>query len=659
MKSSAARLKQPGVAGLLLLLIGVCIVSMAGVATFYHLALGRVAQSASESSAAMQDELSSSHALVESLELTQNTLQKLLRQRDPDILETLVADLQERQNDLSRRLAAMGERGRLVRSEFDTWNAVCGQIVETSLRGENAEANSDLVNRLMPQSEKVLNEVRKINQASERQAMARRQMMRDDIARTRQDAMGGVALAAVFVLVGGLLLRKYVARGAGAVTALLGRMTSLSEANEALEERVRERTAEIERSNAQMAALHQSSLDCVLVLDDQWRIGEFNAAAERAFRCNRNNAFGRSIAQFVAFAGENRGEINIAHRGHFLGRQIEVLARRPDGSTFSAEMAITAAEFDGPALYIVFLRDISERKRAQAERDELNNRLLAASRQAGMAEVATGVLHNVGNVLNSVNVSANVVANTLRQSEVSSLIRVGEMITAHEQDLAAFLTSDERGKVVPRFIADLAQCMSEEQSLMLKELLNLSRGIEHIKQTVSAQQWLAKKGSVLTAIDPVRLMETALTMQGGAMARHEIEIVREFQSLPEIQLDTHKVLQILINLIGNAKQAVKAGQNTPRQIKLVVATARGDTGELVRFGVIDNGVGIAPENLTRIFGHGFTTKPEGHGFGLHSSANAARELGGLLTATSEGLGRGAAFTLELPIEVNKEQPCSL
>jgi signal transduction histidine kinase len=276
-----------------------------------------------------------------------------------------------------------------------------------------------------------------------------------------------------------------------------------------------------------------------------------------------------------------------------------------------------------------------------------------------MAEVATGVLHNVGNVLNSVNVSANVVANTLRQSEVSSLIRVGEMITAHEQDLAAFLTSDERGKVVPRFIADLAQCMSEEQSLMLKELLNLSRGIEHIKQTVSAQQWLAKKGSVLTAIDPVRLMETALTMQGGAMARHEIEIVREFQSLPEIQLDTHKVLQILINLIGNAKQAAKAGQNTPRQIKLVVAATRGDQGKVVRFGVIDNGVGIAPENLTRIFGHGFTTKPEGHGFGLHSSANAARELGGLLTATSEGLGRGAAFTLELPIEVNQEQPCSL
>src|SRR4029079_11565627 len=117
---------------------------------------------------------------------------------------------------------------------------------------------------------------------------------------------------------------------------------------------------------------------------------------------------------------------------------------------------------------------------------------------------------------------ATVVANKLRQSEVSSLSKVGEMIASHQADLATYLTADERGKMVPGFIIELAKCLGEEQNEMLSELSSLSKGIEHIKQTVSAQQSLAKKGSVLTTADSAQLMETALTMQGGALARHEV-----------------------------------------------------------------------------------------------------------------------------------------
>src|ERR1700722_11694527 len=132
---------------------------------------------------------------------------------------------------------------------------------------------------------------------------------------------------------------------------------------------------------------------------------------------------------------------------------------------------------DGPCLYIASLRDLTERKKAESDRDELNDRLLKASRHAGMAEVATGVLHNVGNVLNSVNVSASVVTNKLRQSEVSSLAKVSDMLRAHPSDLAEFLTQDERGKLVPGFISELAVCLGQEQSTMFDELSTLSKGI--------------------------------------------------------------------------------------------------------------------------------------------------------------------------------------
>ena len=653
MKSAVDKIKNAGVSGLLLVLVGVCVLSMAGVAAYYHMALGRVAREAAQSSEAVQNGLRSSHALVESLTLTQNALQTLLRERDPDVIEKLVDDLQIKQRDLSERIKRIGVGGREVESQFEAWSKARQQIVETFLRGDNAQANSELVNRLMPQSERVLAEVRKVNGANEKEAGERSTRAGAYVVKTRDRAIMVIAAVALIIAAGGAALRQQVARGTGAVAEALGRLTTLRAANEALEERVKERTAQIARSNAQMAAIYQTSLECIFVLDDQGRIIEFNPAAEQAFECGTHDAVGKRFGEFVtsgprgALHGNGNGN---GDRGALLGKRIEVTARRPDGTTFPAEMALTAAKIEGPALYIASLRDISERRRAEAERDDLNNRLLIASRQAGMNEVATGVLHNVGNVLNSVNVSATVITNKLKQSEVGSLAKVGEMIREHKQDLASFLTTDERGKMVPEFICDLAKCIGEEQEAMLAELTTLTKGVEHIKQTVCAQQSLARRGSVLSLVRPSELIEMAMTMQGRALVRHEIEVVRELEDVSAFPVDKHKVVQILINLISNAKHAVKAGSSHPRRITLGVESADTADGPRVRFVIKDNGVGIPPENMTKIFSHGFTTKKDGHGFGLHSAANSAKEMGGSLTAASDGPGHGATFTLEIPIE---------
>jgi two-component system NtrC family sensor kinase len=300
------------------------------------------------------------------------------------------------------------------------------------------------------------------------------------------------------------------------------------------------------------------------------------------------------------------------------------------------------------------LRELEAQRKAtqaaEAQREILQQRLLNASRDAGRAEVATGVLHNIGNVLNSMNTAASVINNTLAQSRTANLCKALAMLDEHREDLAAFLTSDERGQRLPSYLSKLAGVLAEEHKIMVAEMATFGRSLEHIAQVVQMQQTYAKSSTVRAPLRPADLMEDALQVNPVSIAQQDIEIVRDYTDIPTAWLDKHKVLQILINLISNASNVLKERQTQGRKLTLKIDQIS-IIGEkpLVRFRVIDNGSGIAPENLTRIFSHGFTTRKDGHGFGLHSSANAAREMGGSLTAASDGLNCGATFTLELPL----------
>jgi two-component system, NtrC family, sensor kinase len=289
--------------------------------------------------------------------------------------------------------------------------------------------------------------------------------------------------------------------------------------------------------------------------------------------------------------------------------------------------------------------EIVKRERAQTELEGIHSQLLVASRLAGMAEVATNVLHNVGNVLNSVNVSAHLVVTRMQKSGVSGLAKVVALLRAHESDLGTFMTADARGKHVVPHLENLSEHLEAEQAATVQELESLRGNIDHIKDIVTMQQSYAKVAGVQEILNVVDLVEDSLRLNAGALARHGVEVLRDFQGHPVVNLDKHKILQILVNLIRNAKYACDESGRTDRQVTLRVANLDGRAA----ISVIDNGVGIAPENLARIFNHGFTTRATGHGFGLHSGALAARDLGGSLTAHSDGPGLGARFTLELPL----------
>jgi len=294
--------------------------------------------------------------------------------------------------------------------------------------------------------------------------------------------------------------------------------------------------------------------------------------------------------------------------------------------------------------------DITEQKQAEEELDSLNRRLLESSRQAGMAEVATGVLHNVGNVLNSVNVSSTLICDQVRNSRAARLKDVVLLLNKNAPDLGNFITNDPKGKIIPGYLNSLSERLSAEQQDLLKELELLTKNVEHIKEIVAMQQNYARVSGIIESLSVRNLVEDALQMNAAALARHGILVIRDFHEVPVIAVDKHKVLQILVNLIRNAKYAIDAAARRDKRLSVII---RMNERTMIEVTVTDNGIGIAPENLTRIFSHGFTTKRDGHGFGLHSGALAAKEMGGSLTSFSEGVGKGATFVLQLPLNAQR------
>jgi signal transduction histidine kinase len=238
----------------------------------------------------------------------------------------------------------------------------------------------------------------------------------------------------------------------------------------------------------------------------------------------------------------------------------------------------------------------------------------------------------------------------VRSSKVTGISRLAALLEEHRNDLRAFFAQEHRTEQVFAYIKTLSQHLSSEHKTILDELGGLTRNIEHIKEIVAMQQNYAKVSGVVELYSAPTLVEDALRIHASGLQRHQVEVVRTFEEVPDVLLDKHKVLQILVNLIGNAKYALSEATPGRRRLTLGVQT---EPDNLIRISVADTGVGIAADNLTRIFSHGFTTRKNGHGFGLHSGFLAAREMGGALMVHSEGLGRGATFTLELPLNPNK------
>ncbi|MCU0784145.1 MAG: PAS domain-containing protein [Verrucomicrobia bacterium] len=408
---------------------------------------------------------------------------------------------------------------------------------------------------------------------------------------------------------------------------------------------------EVAYERSLLQALLENCPDCIYFKDAQSRFIRCSRSMLNLFHVESNDqVLGKTDFDFFAQEHARQAfedEQRIIRTGNPV---INLLEKEtwPDGhETWASTSKMLLRDAEGGIIGTFGIsRDVTAHKRSEAALEALHKELLTTSRQAGMAEVATGVLHNVGNVLNSVSVSATLVSDRLKQSKVANLCRATTMLREQNGRLVDFLTTDPKGKLLPDYLATLGDQLAGEQTGLIAEMTSVGQHIEHIKEIVAMQQTYAKVSGAYENLPAPGLVEDALRMNSAAFERHRIQVVREFdEKTPQVCVDRHKVLQILINLLRNAKYAMDA-QNTSDK-RLVIQVGQTPAGR-VKVTVSDNGIGIAPDSLIRIFNHGFTTKKDGHGFGLHSGANAAKEMGGCLTAHSDGPGQGATFTLELP-----------
>ena len=295
-------------------------------------------------------------------------------------------------------------------------------------------------------------------------------------------------------------------------------------------------------------------------------------------------------------------------------------------------------------------REIVEREHAEEELKVLQRQHIETARRVGQSEIASSVLHNVGNVLNSVNVSAGLISERLRDFGISDLSKATDIMEQHLDNLGNFVTQDERGKHLAPFLIDLSHQMTTDEEDLLQEVESLTKNVEHIRDIITLQQSHTGVSGLVQEASLADLIEDAIRINSSSAERHGIEIACDFEDVPIVAIDRQKLVQVLVNLVSNAKYALIHSDLPKKQMSVRMCHVAEDR---VRIDVQDNGIGIAEENLTRIFSHGFTTRKEGHGFGLHSASLAVKELDGELTVCSEGPGKGAIFSIVIPVQILK------
>ena len=441
----------------------------------------------------------------------------------------------------------------------------------------------------------------------------------------------------------------------------------------ALLQTLREHVADLEetiRKNAQLEETLRKNAEALRMSEEQFRLITENAA-DLIGIVGLNGGLLYSSPSYEKLFGErpNKGsQEQPLERVHPEDRAIVIQSiRHTIESRSESVLEYRVKQHDGSWRYLeahggpfrdaagkvdtaIFVaRDITDRRLAEMKLRQTQKELVEASHLAGMAEVATSVLHNVGNVLNSVNVSTGLISSQLKNSKTGSIARVAALIREHASDLPDFLNIDPRGRQLPEFLSRLAEHLTQEQTAMLEEMELIRKNVEHIEHIVGVQQNCARKGSGAELLSIASFVEDALRMNEGSLRRRKIQVLRDYApDVPCLVVEKHKLLQILVNLIRNAEHACDESGQADKQLKVSVGLT---ADRQVRLALADNGVGIAPENLSRIFSHGFTTRKEGHGFGLHSAVRAAQEMGATLAAHSDGLGQGATFTLVLPVPI--------
>ncbi len=394
----------------------------------------------------------------------------------------------------------------------------------------------------------------------------------------------------------------------------------------------------------QLRTIMQNTPDGIISVDTGGMIRSFNAGAERLFGWIAEDIIGANVGVLMpqsvrgVFGQPFRAD---SERGDLFDVERETRACRRSGEEFPLGTTLSRCRTSTGPIYVAVLRDLTTKKAAQAEVEQAHRRMAQMAHQAGMAEIASSVLHNVGNVLNSVNVSATLLRESVAQLPAGKLSKLSERLDQASSDLSR---PDTRIDMVAAYLVKLDVKVETIRADVDAEVRRFLDKVEHIRSIVVAQNHHAATTEFLETITVASLIEQAIMLNSGSLEAYAINIDMDIEDIPAFPIARHKVLQILVNLLANAKDAMKGHLRRDLRIS---ARMTGDAS--VAINVQDSGCGMSKDTLNRLFTHGFTTKEDGHGFGLHASVLAAKEVGGTLQARSDGPGQGSTFTFTLPL----------
>ena len=393
-------------------------------------------------------------------------------------------------------------------------------------------------------------------------------------------------------------------------------------------------------SKAYVDNIIESMADMLVVLDRGLCVRTINRSFLEHLGYRRDEVLGRSFLPFL----ESSPDAKILHREEFLElRHVRRKIHTAEGECVPVVLSVTKMPIPGAEgeLIVCVLQDISALEKAQQELSETNALLVETAHRAGMAEIATGVLHDIGNILTSMVVSNEQILSHCGAPDTQKLGKATRLLLDHREDLEGFLRSDERGRLLPDYLSQVLRLHQEAWQAVQREAVQLREQIALIDEVLRSQQEHASSGMLEELVDLETLVQTALKIQQPSVDRLGLEVQLEAPPAGTLQVRVQrsKALGVILNLLKNACDALR---ETPRPRRILVSTHRNAQGEVV-LKISDNGCGIRREHIAEIFRHGFTTKSDGHGFGLHTAALHLAEMGASITVASAGIGRGAVF----------------
>lgn len=432
-------------------------------------------------------------------------------------------------------------------------------------------------------------------------------------------------------------------------------LDELQNLNQELESRVADRTKDLEQSEIKIRAILDNIGEGIIVLDEKGSIESINPAAENIFQMKEVDTIGLNSALLISNTetvdDSKDKQYDDRIDGVFASKDSqqpkEYLGLRSDGTTFPLEFVVSTMHVADKDLRVCILRDVTARKETESTLADVQGQLVDAAHKSGMADMATGVLHNIGNILNSVNLAGDEIQRISAASKISGLMKASELLQSQE-NMSDFLANDARGQKIPAYFIKMGKVLNDEINEINKESKGLILKTTMMKEVISTQQSYAKSGFHSEKLILSDLVEDALKIQESSLKKWGVKLNKEYSDVPECMGQKSKLIQVITNLVKNAKEAMNDNDDYNRPKEMLIETGMvSDTAIFLK--IQDNGCGIDKEQLTKIFNHGFTTKETGHGFGLHTCANAMTEMRGALKVDSEGLQKGATFTVTIPI----------